>query len=63
MNSLLGKRWLWLLLGLILLSAVIWIGGPYLSFADYPPLAPALARVPSRAAGSRRRRDTVPRSR
>ncbi|HVS76946.1 MAG TPA: type VI secretion system membrane subunit TssM [Steroidobacteraceae bacterium] len=44
MKSLLGKRWLWLLLGLILLSAVIWIGGPYLSFADYPPLASALAR-------------------
>lgn len=45
MKGLLGKRWLWLLLGLILLSAVIWIGGPYLSFADYPPLAPALARA------------------
>ena len=44
MKKLLGKRWLWLLLGLILLSAVIWIGGPYLSFADYPPLASPLAR-------------------
>ncbi len=45
MKTLLGKRWLWLLLGLILLSGVIWFGGPYLSFAGYPPLAPPSARV------------------
>jgi type VI secretion system protein ImpL len=45
MKSLFGKRWLWLLLGLLLLAAVIWIGGPYLAFAGYPPLAPALTRA------------------
>lgn len=45
MKNVLGKRWLWLLLGLILLSIVIWVGGPYLSFADYPPLGSSVARA------------------
>src|SRR6185312_8389139 len=38
------KRWLWLLLALVLIGLVIWFAGPYVSFADYAPLESALAR-------------------
>ena len=44
MMGLFRKRWLWLLLALILIALVIWFAGPYVAFADYAPLESALAR-------------------
>ena len=43
--GLLKNRWLWLLIALLLVSLVIWFGGPYLAFADYAPLQSRLARI------------------
>jgi type VI secretion system protein ImpL len=43
--ALLKKRPFWVLLAWILASVVIWVGGPYVSFADYPPLASVPARL------------------
>ena len=45
MKALFGKRWLWVILALLLFSLVIWFGGPYVSIADYAPLESALARI------------------
>jgi type VI secretion system protein ImpL len=38
-------RLLWLLLALLLLSFVIWFGGPYLAFGEYKPLEFPLSRA------------------
>src|SRR5215469_3842903 len=43
--GLLKNRWWWLLIALLLVSLVIWFGGPYLAFADYAPLQSRLARI------------------
>jgi type VI secretion system protein ImpL len=45
MIAVLKKRWLWLLLALVLISLIIWYAGPYLSFADYSPLESVTARL------------------
>ena len=45
MKALFGKGWLWVILALIFFSLVIWFGGPYVSVADYAPLASELARI------------------
>ena len=44
MIALLKKRWLWLLLALVLIALLIWFAGPYVAFADYAPLESVLAR-------------------
>ncbi len=45
MRALFGKGWLWVILGLVFFSLVIWFGGPYVSVADYAPLGSELARI------------------
>lgn len=45
MMVLLRKRWLWLLLALLLVILVVWFAGPYVSFADYAPLESTTARL------------------
>ena len=45
MIGLFKKRWLWLLLALVLIALVIWFAGPYVAFADYAPLESAIARL------------------
>lgn len=45
MLALLKSRNVLLLIGLILLSALIWFAGPYFAFADVKPLESVLARV------------------
>ena len=44
MIALLKKRWLWLLLALLLIALLIWFAGPYVAFADYAPLESVPAR-------------------
>jgi type VI secretion system protein ImpL len=35
----------WLILGLLLLSAVIWFGGPYLALGEFRPLESTIGRI------------------
>ncbi len=39
------RRWVLVLLGLLLLALVIWYAGPYLAFADVHPLESVIARL------------------
>ncbi|MBS1135064.1 MAG: type secretion protein, partial [Burkholderiaceae bacterium] len=41
---LLFNRWLLVGLGLLALALLIWIGGPFLAFAEFHPLASEMAR-------------------
>src|SRR5690606_26639040 len=45
MLALLKSRNVLMLIGLVLLSALIWFAGPYFAFADFKPLEGVLARV------------------
>jgi len=44
MKALFGKAWLWLLLGLVLISLVIWFIGPFIAVAEFKPLESVAAR-------------------
>ena len=48
--AVLTSRWLWALIGLALLSLVVWIFGPIVSVGPYQPLGSATARVAVMAA-------------
>ena len=39
------KRWLWLVLALLLTVLIIWFAGPYVAFADYAPLESVTGRL------------------
>lgn len=43
--SVLGSRWFWGLVGVVLLSLLIWFFAPYVAFGGVRPLAGVLARV------------------
>lgn len=43
--SVLTSRWLWTLIGLMLLSAIIWFFGPLVSVGDFAPLSSETVRI------------------
>lgn len=45
MLAVLKSKWFLALIGLLLLSLIIWFGGPYLAFADYKPLEGVVGRL------------------